>query len=86
MVDTKHSQVIKTPALVQEFIELKRLTTEIPTLKQKNECLRSEITSLEVQLSELEAKLSAKENDLKKFLTKFPNDIDTQIKILELER
>ncbi|OMJ69255.1 hypothetical protein SteCoe_33070 [Stentor coeruleus] len=85
MVDPKTQTTIKTPALIQEYIELKRLNTENPALIQKNEYLRNEISALEIKYAELEAKMAARENELKKYTGKFPNDIDTQIKILELE-
>jgi hypothetical protein len=76
---------IKNQILIQEYIELKRITNENSSLAQNNESLIKEIANLEVKLSELEAKLEARENELKCFEGKFPNDIDTQIKILEIE-
>lgn len=79
------SKTLKNQSLLQELIELKRLNSEIPALTQKSDFLYTEIANLSLKVSELEAKLSAKENDLKKFSCKYPPDIDTQIKILESE-
>lgn len=79
------SKSVKTPALLQEYVELKRQNSEIPALTQKTELLYSEIASLSLKSAELEAKLASKESELKKLAQKFPPDIDTQIKILESE-
>jgi hypothetical protein len=79
------SKTLKNQSLLQEYIELKRQNSEIPALSQKTSLLYSEISDLSLKVSELEAKLSAKESDLKKSNLKFPSDIDTQIKILESE-
>lgn len=76
---------IKTPALLQEYVELKRQNSEIPSLTQKTDLLYSELASLSLKSAELEAKLASKESELKKLTQKFPPDIDTQIKILESE-
>jgi hypothetical protein len=78
-------KTIKNQSLLQELIELKRQNSEIPALSQKTDLLLSEISNLSLKVSELEAKLSGKENDLNKFSFKYPSDIDTQIKILESE-
>ena len=45
----------------------------------------SQIANLEVTLSEIEAKLNAKDLEVQKTQGKFPNDIDTKIKILQTE-
>ena len=75
----------KASVLLQEYIELKRQNSEIPALIQKTDLLYSEVATLSLRAAELEAKLSAKETELKKQSLKFPPDIDTQIKILESE-
>ena len=85
MADPKKNNSIKNQILIQEYVELKRLNSENSTLTQKNDYLISEISLLEVKLSELDAKLNAREAELQRFSGRFPNDIDTQIKILELE-
>lgn len=85
MGEHRTSFQIKNSGLIQEYIELKHLNSEIPTLTQRSQYLISELSILEVNLSEIEAKIHSKEKELQDLSQKYPQDIDTQIKILEAE-